>query len=164
MKKILMASLIGLSFLTTTQGYGQTTVTKVQSLYIYNFVKNIQWPSVSDKYVIGVYGTDATVSGFKATLAGRNFNGKSFEIKKISSPSQASDCHVVFVGSESVGLLKKISEGANLNNTLIVSEKVSSNAGISFVEQNSKLKFKINEAKCKASGLQVSNDLMALSV
>lgn len=165
MKKLIVAFIIStLAF--TTSVSAQTSITKVQSLYIYNFIKNIQWQNVTDKYIVGVYANEATVKEIKSVLGIRKFNGKSIEVKKISSPSQASNCHIVFVSTSYGSNIKKIKAGANLKNTLVISERghINNGAAIAFVLENSKLKFKINESACNASGLQVSKTLMSLSV
>ncbi len=165
MKKILVLFFIMIMAVSASVS-AQTSITKVQSLYIYNFIKNIQWENVNDRYVIGVYANEVTVQEIKDILGIRKFNGKSIEVKKISSPSQASSCHIVFVSASFAGNVKKIKEGANLKNTLLISEKgqINNGASIAFILENSKLKFKINEAACSKSGLLVSKALMSLSV
>ncbi|MCB0497734.1 MAG: YfiR family protein [Cyclobacteriaceae bacterium] len=161
---VALALVLGLSVLNKTQA--QATMTQVESLYIYNFIKNIQWSNVADKYVVGVYANDETFDGFNKILAVRKFNGKSIEIKKLSSPEQASECHVVFVDQSNGSMVKKITTAADTKNTLIVSERgqLNNGAGIAFVLVNSKLQFKINEEVCKASGLQISASLLSLGV
>ncbi len=165
MKKVLVALLISLAGLAGT-AQAQTSITKVQSLYLYNFIKNIQWNNVSDKYIIGVYANDATVKEISAVLSIRKFNGKAIEVKKITSPVQASNCHIVYVSAANAGKVKSIKTTANLKNTLVVSEKgqLNNGAAIAFVLENSKLKFKINQSACSASGLQISQSLIALGV
>lgn len=165
MKKLIASFIIATLAFTSTV-FAQESITKIQSLYIYNFVKNIQWQNVSDKYVIGVYADDATVKEINKVLGIRQFNGKAFEVKKITSPSQASSCHIVFVSASNSSNVKKIKESANLKNTLVISEKgqLNNGAAIAFVLENSKLKFKINESACTASGLQVSKGLLSLGV
>lgn len=165
MKKIISVFILSaLAF--TASVSAQTSITKIQSLYIYNFIKHIQWQNVSDKYVIGIMANEATVAEINSILSVRKFNNKSIEVKKITSPTQASNCHIVFVSASYGSNIKKIKAGANLKNTLLVSEKgqINNGASIAFVLENSKLKFKINESACNASGLQVSKGLMSLSV
>lgn len=144
----------------------QTSMTKIESLYIYNFIKNIQWSNVSDKYIIGVYSNSTVFDELSGILSVRKFNGKSIVVKKLSSPTQASECHVVFVSGSNGGMVKKIVAGADTKNTLIVSERgqLNNGAGIAFVLSNSKLQFKINQATCKAAGLQISASLLSLGV
>ena len=165
MKKVLAVFIIaGLAF--ATNASAQTSITKVQSLYMYNFIKNIQWSNVSDTYVVGVYANDATVKEINDVLGVRQFNGKSIAVKKITSPIQASNCHMVYVSASNSNNIIKIKQNANLKNTLVVSEKgqLNNGASIAFVLENSKLKFKINESACSASGLQISKTLISLGV
>ena len=63
-------------------------------------------------------------------------------------------------------MLKKLKKLLTSKNTLVVSERgqINNGASIAFVLENSKLKFKINETACNASGLQVSKTLMSLGV
>lgn len=133
---------------------------------MYNFIKNIQWSNVSTTYVVGVYANNATVKEISAILGVRQFNGKKIEVKKITSPIQASNCHIVYVSISNSASVAKIKQNANLNNTLVVSEKgqLNNGASIAFVLEDSKLKFKINESACAASGLQISKTLMSLGV
>jgi uncharacterized protein DUF4154 len=161
---ILIAIIVGVSSQNTIKA--QTSMTKIESLYIYNFIKNIQWGNVSDKYIIGVYSNAATYDELKGILSVRKFNGKSIEVKKLSAPGQASECHVVFVSQSNGGMVKKIVAGADTSNTLIVSERgqLNNGAGIAFVLSNSKLQFKVNQEACKAAGLQISASLLSLGV
>lgn len=144
----------------------QASITKIESLYIYNFIKNIQWSNVNDKYIIGVYASSSVYNELKGILSVRKFNGKAIEVKKLTAPAQASECHIVFVSQSSGGMVKKIVATADTKNTLIVSERgqLNNGAGIAFVLMNSKLQFKINQAACKAAGLQISASLLSLGV
>ncbi len=153
---------------TSLQNYvqAQTSMTKIESLYIYNFIKNIQWSNVTDKYIIGVYSNNTVFNELKGILSVRKFNGKIIEVKKITVPTQASECHIVFVSQTNGGMVKKIVANADTRNTLIVSERgqLNNGAGIAFVLANSKLQFKINKATCTAAGLQISASLLSLGV
>jgi hypothetical protein len=161
---IVFALLLGISMQNTVSA--QATMTQVESLYIYNFIKNIQWANVNDKYIIGVYSDGTTFDGLKKVLAVRKFNGKSIEVRHLKSPEEASECHVVFVDQTNSSMVKKIVASADTKNTLIVSERgqLNNGAGIAFVLSNSKLQFKINQDVCKASGLQISASLVSLGV
>ncbi len=162
MKKLIVIILV-ITTAFASSATAQNSVTKMQSLYIYNFIKNIKWSNVNDSYVIGVYAKDATVSEINGVLGSRELNGKSIQVKKIAFATQASSCHVVYVSSDNA---KSIKSMGNLKNVLIVSEKgqINNGASIAFIIENSKLKFKINEAACKKAGLQVSKKLISLGV
>lgn len=142
----------------------QESVTKMQSLYIYNFIKNIRWKNVEDKYVVGIFADDSKVADINRVIGIRKFNSKSIEVKKISSATEASNCQIVFVSTDYISNIKKLNNPIILKNTLLVSEQggIEDGVSIAFMLQDSKLKFKINESVCKASGLQISASLLSL--
>ncbi len=146
-------------------GYSQHSITKMHSLYLYNFVKNIKWKNVEDKYLIGVFADEATVAEINNVIGLRKFNNKAIEVTKASSASEAGKYHIVFVSSKYKSTIKQLNTPTILKNTLVVSEQGGLNNGVSiaFILENSKLKFKINEPVCKASGLQISATLLSLS-
>jgi len=166
LKHISLLLILFLGFFNQNKLQAQTSMTKVESLYIYNFIKNIQWSNVNDKYIIGVFSDSETFNELKAVLSVRKFNGKDIEVKQLSSTTQASECHIVFVSQSKGSMVKKIAAEADTKNTLIVSERgqLNNGAGISFVLENSKLGFEINQATCKAAGLQISATLLSLGV
>lgn len=165
MKEFCSAFILAL-LLFSASASAQESVTRMHSLYIYNFIKNIKWKNIDDRYIIGVFAKDATVEQIATVLGTREFNGKSIEVKKLTSPSQVSNCHIVFVSSAFGSNVKKISESNVLKNTLLVSEKgeLNNGASIAFILENSKLKFKINEDAFKTSNLQISATLLSLGV
>jgi len=164
MKRIVIFSIL-ISILFVTNTYGQQPITKMHSLYIYNFIKNIKWSNVDNKYMVGIFADDETVKEINNVIGIRNFNDKPIEVKKISSPTEAGNCHIVFVSTGFKSTLKQLNTPAVLKNTLVVSEEggINNGASIAFLLDNSKLKFKINEPVCKSSGLQVSATLLSLS-
>ena len=157
---------ISLALFSQNKLQAQTSMTKVESLYIYNFIKNIQWSNVNDKYIVGVFSDNDTFNELNTILSVRQFNGKNIEVKKLSAPTHASECHIVFVSQSSGSMVKKIVAEADTKNTLIVSERgqLNNGAGIAFVLDNSKLGFQINKEACSAAGLQISASLMSLGI
>ncbi len=90
----MIAIIFGAAAITTSVS-AQTSITKVQSLYMYNFIKNIQWNNMSDTYMVAALADDATVPEIKSVLSIRKFNGKTISVKKITSAKQASNFHLV---------------------------------------------------------------------
>ena len=143
---------------------GQEAITKIQSLYLYNFAKYIQWSNPGDKFIIGIYSDNTSFGQLEAVLKNRKVGNRAIEVRKLKDASESSVCHIVFVDNSYSSQVKKIQDTADLNNTLLVTAKDMTDRGaaISFVLKDSKLKFKINQDACRASGLQVSNNLLAL--
>ena len=163
MKKVFLFSILA-SVILVSISYAQQPITKMQSLYIYNFIKNIKWKNVEDKYVVGVYGNDTKVEDIKTVIGIRKFNSKPIEVKKITSAAEAGNCQIVFVSSDFKSVIKNLTNPVVLKNTLLVSEEggIDSGVSIAFMLEESKLKFKINEPVCKNSGLQISATLLSL--
>ncbi len=144
----------------------QENIHKVQSLYIYNFAKYIKWNNLEEKFIVGIYASNEAFNQLNEVLKVRTIGGKVFEVKKLNTPEDASDCHIVFIDNTHISKLKKIQEQANLQNTLLVTatDSIDKGASISFVVKDSKLKFKINVDACKQAGLNISHNLLALGV
>lgn len=165
MKKVILFSILA-SFIFVSATYAQQPITKMQSLYIYNFIKNIKWKNVEDKYVVGVFGDNTKVADINAVIGLRKFNSKSIEVKKITSAAEAGDCQIIFVSSDFKSSIENLNNPTVLKNTLLVSEEggIESGVSIAFMLEGSKLKFKINEPVCKNSGLQISATLLSLGI
>lgn len=161
-KKFLAIVIISLAF--AVNASAQESVTKMQSLYIYNFIKNIRWKNIEDKYVIGIFADDSKVADINSVIGIRKFNSKPIEVKKISSPTEAGKCQIVFVSNGYSSNIKQLNNPIVLKNTLLVSEQggIEEGVSIAFMIEDTKLKFKINESVCKASGLQISATLLSL--
>jgi len=162
--KVLFIVTALMCFTMTFNANGQEAITKIQSLYLYNFAKYIQWSNPGDKFIIGIFADNVSYKQLEAVLKNRKVGTQAIEVKKLSDASESSSCHIVFVDNSYSSTVKKIQESADLNNTLLVTAKDMTDRGaaISFVLKDSKLKFKINQDACRASGLQVSNNLLAL--
>ena len=122
MKKVFLFSLLASIILVSTS-YAQQPITKMQSLYIYNFIKNIKWKNVEEKYVVGVFGDDAKVADINTVIGIRKFNNKSIEVKKITSATEAGNCQIVFVSSDFKSTINNLTNPIVLKNTLLVSEE-----------------------------------------
>lgn len=166
-KRTLLISVIlsGMLTIMSSQTMAQQSIYKVQSLYLYNFAKYIQWNEIGDNYVIGIFANSDAFAELEAVLKPRVVNGKGFELRKLKDESEMTDCHIVFIDDSHAARLRKAS-GMELKNTLIVtaSDQNDNGSNISFVVVDNKLKFKINTESVEQKTLVVSNNLLALGV
>lgn len=162
---ILCTVLLGLTFGFYKGAYAQQSIYKVQSLYLYNFAKYIQWDDIGDTYVIGIFANADAFAELESVLKPRQVNGKKFEIIKLKAEEEMSDCHIVFIDDSHAARLRKV-DGVDLSNTLVVTASDQSNNGsnISFVVVDNKMKFKIDINSCESKAIKVSNNLLALGV
>lgn len=143
-------------------------VAGLQAMYIYNFLRHINWPvtSVGDDFVIGVYGSGEMYNELTSYTKDRKIGSKSIVVMKIENVTDAAKCQLLFVPS---GKSSKIAEIKNIigsKSCLIVSEKpgtFNSGSCIEFVIDQDKLKFKISEANLKQQNLGVSKALLDMA-
>ncbi len=142
----------------------QSNVYKLQSLFMYNFVKSIKWENIGQEFVIGVYGSTEAYNEIKANLGPKNINGISFKIIVVNTVAETKDCHLLFIPKSNFTKEVNVLNQASRPNLLIVTEEdhIAEGASISFEVTDSKLGFIINKQKTDASGLKVSSSLMSL--
>ena len=139
-----------LFLLFTLASYTQQ-ISQVQSAYIYHFTKYIEWPTEkqSGDFIIGVVG-DSPIIPFLRTLAASKKAGmQKIVIKQFATASAATNCHILFLSSDSSNELSgAISKGIQYH-SLVITEKKGcgqKGSGINFVLVNGKARFEINES------------------
>ena len=141
---------------------------KIMATYIYNFTRFVEWPKdyKDGNFIIGVVGETPVYSELVQLMAGKNINRNEIEIKQFSDNSDFSRCHILFVPSSKSENINYILKGLSGYRTLIVCEKsgmINKGSGISFIEENSKLKFEINKTNIIKKGLYVNSQLVLLA-
>ncbi len=144
----------------------QVNFYKLHSLFIYNFMKNIQWQNVGDKFVVGVYGSDNALKTLKENFKGKRMGSKDVEVIKVNSAADANTCQVIYAPKSNRARIINLIDGTNPSGKLFVTEDdlTKNGASISFIIQNSKLRFKINKDEIDASGLKISSSLLSMGI
>lgn len=166
MKRLISTSLfigLALTLMNANIAQAQMNVYKLHSLFVYNFVKNINWNNVGDKFVIGVYAKPDAVNEFKKNFSTKNYSGKEFEIVSIRDVSDAGNCQIVYLPKSNKA--KALLSGLRDKHVLVVTEDnlIDQGASISFKQVGAKLNFIISKSHTEAKGLKVSGSLMALA-
>jgi hypothetical protein len=165
MKKLILIPLMML-FGLTLQAQQQS---QVQSAYIYHFTKYMEWPSnkQSGDFVIGVVGSSPILPYLQSLAASKKAGMQKIVVKKFSSVSAATSCHMLFISSKnSSELSAAIAKGKKFN-ALIVTEKSGlgkKGACINFVIIGGKARFEINESAIKSNNIKVSAKLMQMGI
>jgi hypothetical protein len=151
----------------TMWAYTQQT-SKTMATYIYNFTRFIEWPAdyKNGNFIIGVIGETPVYSDLQQLMNGKNINKTQIEIKQFTENSDFSRCHILFVPSSKSANINYILKELTGYRTLIVCEKpgmIHKGSGISFREENSKLKFEINKTNIISKGLYVNSQLELLA-
>ena len=137
------------------------------SLYVYNFVKYIQWPNVSNELIIGVSGGNpAIMEAFEKMAISKTSPELKLTVRKVQSPGDASACHILYIPeaeSSKVPVFASRTEGSRL----ILTEgsgMLQKGGMINFVMVDRKLRFEIDQVALENAGLKVSSQLVMMAV
>ena len=142
---------------------------KFHSIFIYNFSKYVKWPDNlgSGKFVIGVIGNSPILSELKDLSISKQVNNMAIEIRQLTSVSDLSQCHILYVTSSESGKLDQVVAKTQGQPVLIVADRpgmASKGATISFVEVEGKVKFELSQQNAESRGLKVSTSLASLAI
>src|SRR5213594_432032 len=76
--------------------------TEVKAAFLYNFAKFVEWPveafsSDTAPIQLGVFGDEEFTAKLKSLLSDKKAHGRSFEVKRLSTPQEAKNVQIVFV-------------------------------------------------------------------
>lgn len=166
MKKIfifLVMTLFAVSTLTA-----QNTA-KIQSIFIYNFIKLIEWPASyrTGNFNIAVLGNDAIYDELSALAQAKKAGNQTIVVKKINSLGELSNPHILYVPKSQSGQIENAKAAIGKKSVLLISDDgdgTSKGADINFIIVDNKPKFEISPAGAQAKSLQVSSNLINLGI
>jgi hypothetical protein len=139
---------------------------ELQAAYLYNFVKYIKWPTEPEKFVIGFFGDEEMMNVLEKTLKEKKVRGREVILKKVATPEESLECHVVYLSESSSGKFAQVKDAAAESHILIVTEKdmIKKGAAISFVVEDERLRFKLKRAALSEAGLVPTEGLLKLAI
>ncbi len=166
--KILMVLAAIMAFVGISEAFSQaTSVYRIQSLFIYNFTKHVKWENTEGSaFTVGIYGNPNAFSEIKANLEKKMAWGKNIEVIEIVSPADLGRCHIAYMPQSNKKKILEIINASDFSNTLLVTEDdlMNDGAAISFIFEQSKMKFKISRTKIEQVGLKVSGSLISMGI
>lgn len=143
---------------------------KAYSLFVYNFMKYIEWPpeQSKDEFVVGILGDSPIQKELETMAAAKKCKGKTIVIKKLTSVDESTNCQLLYVTSAKSSQLKTLSPLLKNKSMLLVAERdgmAKKGAHISFTTlDDDVLKFEINKKNIEAQNLKVSSALTTLGI
>jgi hypothetical protein len=146
----------------------QSTNYKAYSLYVYNFMKYVEWPeeeSTGD-FIIGLIG-DSKIKEDLIVLANhKKLKGRKIVFKVFDKVEDITYCHLIYVSSSKSSSIKVINKKFASKPLLIVGEREESvykGAALSFLTTDEdELKFDINKKEIESHKLKISSSLIKL--
>ena len=151
----------------TEQAFCQDVDYKAYTLFLYNFMKYIEWPQdQTGDFVIGVVGDSPIKKDLQTLAETKKAKGRKIVIKIINIPDDAVSCNMIFIPSAKSTQLKPIAEKVKGKAVLIVAEReglAKKGAAISFaVNDDDALQFDFNKSVLDSQSLKIANLLMQL--
>ena len=143
---------------------------KAYSVYVYNFIKYIEWPQEyrTGEFVIAVIGDSPVTAELRNLAATKKANGQTIVIKKYASVAEVERCHILYISSAKSSVLKQAIEKTKNTPTLVIAEReglAKKGAAINFVTlEDETLKFELNKKAIDAHKLKVSTMLISLGL
>jgi len=143
---------------------------EIHAAMIFNFMKYIQWPddaTAGSEFVVGILGEDNVFNTLKSYYDGKPKGNKKYSIRKLSDPSEAASCQVVYIGKNKGREFDNVKNATAGKPILTITD--SFNLGrkgscINFKVVDEKLKFEINQASISAATLKVAGQLSSMAI
>lgn len=141
----------------------------LKALFIYNFTKQIEWPTSSltnQKFVIGIYGRTEVGDRVTQLLGARKIFDKPIEVRQLKTGDEMESCQIVFIAKGNVAKIADHFEKIQSKGILTITEEksiVNKGICINILEKEEKMCFEISESAIKKSNLKVSKQLIDLA-
>ena len=139
---------------------------KAYTLFLYNFMKYVEWPNNEGDFIIGVVGDSPVKKELFELSKHKKAKGRKIVVINVSSPGDALLCNMIYLPSNKSSELKVIMEKIKGKSILIVAERegmAKKGAAFSFaIDDDDSLKFDINKTALEIQGLKIANILMSL--
>ncbi|MGZ3885386.1 MAG: YfiR family protein [Bacteroidia bacterium] len=168
-RNLLFAALL-LRGLYSGESRAQETDYKAYTLFIYNFMKYVEWPEAQSKgdFVLCVLGDSPISKELQALASTKKLKGRNIVIKKCNTPEETAGGNLVYISGPKSSAMKTMKDLTKDKPVLLVGEReglAKKGAGMSFVTMDDdELKFDINKKEIEQHQLKVAGSLINLGI
>jgi hypothetical protein len=141
---------------------------QVKAVFLFNFAQFVDWPATAfprpdAPFVIGILGQDPFGSQLDEVVRGETVNNRPLVVERYRSVADISNCNILYIGSNESGHLDEILTALKGRSILTVGD--ANPAGqrgvmIQLVNENSRIRLRIDVAAAKAGNLTISSKLL----
>lgn len=148
----------------------QETDYKSYTLFIYNFMKYVEWPEAQNKgdFILAILGESPITKELETLAATKKIKGRNIVIRKCKTPEDTYGCHLLFVPESKSAAVKVLKDQTKDKPVLIVGEReglAKKGASLSFVTlDDDELKFDINRKDIEQHQLKIASSLISLGI
>lgn len=151
----------------TEKTFSQDVDHKAYTLFLYNFMKYVEWPNTEGDFIIGVVGDTPVNKELQELAKTKKAKGKKIVVVNVVTPNDALLCNMIYIPSSKSSELRALSEKVKGKPVLLVAEReglARKGADISFViDDDDALKFDINKSVLDSHSLKVAAMLVKLA-
>ena len=143
--------------------FGQ--MSNYKSLYLYNFIKRIEWPinEFDQDFVVVVIGDDETASAVSNIASAKKVSDRNIVVRKAKDVADLESADLIFVAFSKRKLIEELVVWIGNQPILLVSDyKNAELTDINLVETSDGLEFLIRPKRIRAKGLKLSDSLILL--
>ncbi|MCE5310059.1 MAG: YfiR family protein [Acidobacteriales bacterium] len=141
---------------------------RVKAAFLYNFARFAEWPQSRNAapLVIGVLGADPFGGALANTVHGKTIGGRQIVVRRVGSVEAASGCAILFVSSSERNRWPEILTPLRHTAVLTVGDApgfLAAGGVMNFYLENNRVRFELNPAAARRSGLKLSAQLIRLA-
>jgi len=141
---------------------------EVKRMFIYHFIKYVDWPESSDQeFTITVVGDKAVYEKLNIAFAGTDRTGKTYKVQYAANTASLGNSQLIFLTREASKYAAEVVERYGDLPMLLVTDKNGlghRGSSINFRETNNTLRFELNMEAIERAGLRVSGQLKNLGI
>jgi YfiR/HmsC-like len=146
----------------------RTVEADVKAAFLFNFTKFVEWPATAPPGAFRICtiadgGFDAVLA---RTLAGESTDGRQILRVTPEGPEFARGCHILFVSRQASAHIDRWMAAVNGQPVLVVGESQGAEdagAHITFVIEDNRVKFDVNDDAASRAGLRISSKLLRVA-
>jgi signal transduction histidine kinase len=153
----------------TFHSFAQTLAKEqVKAIYLYNFIKHIQWPNENKKpfYLIATYNNPEFFTELNRTLARKKVKGKPIKIIDITDVDQAKKADLLYLAEIHNSQLPTLANQIRSSQTLIVTNDSNDQHDVMinllFNKKSLRISFEVNRSNIVYEKLTISPELLLL--
>ncbi|MDA9563805.1 YfiR family protein [Flavobacteriales bacterium] len=176
MKKLVLISILFIGALSSAgtkysaaEKQAYDTNAKMKAVFLYNFTRYIEWPEAykQGNFVIGLLGETVVTEELNKVAQTKKAVNQTIEIKRFSSLSDMSECHMLYIATSKSGDLTSAVQKTKGRSTLIITEQeglAAKGAGMSFKVVDNRQKFELSKINIEKRKMIVASALMSLGI
>lgn len=139
----------------------------VKANFLYKFGPFVEWPSrvPAGPFTVCVVGQDPFGSALNEAIRGQTVSGRAVAVRRMSKVSGRPPCHVLFIARSSQKPAEIFHHLAGAPVLTVTDQRLGTSGGmVHFVLRDGRVRFAVDEAGARASGLAISSKLLGLAV